>query len=84
LIERDKWPHWRNEIHTDKHYRRYASQLSTYTGPIEETWLTHDNIVFMTRLELDFAQRDVVLNITVSKGVEDTHARRPIWFYSRP
>jgi hypothetical protein len=31
----------------------------------------------MTGLELDFTQRDGVLNITISEGVKDNHTRMP-------
>jgi hypothetical protein len=33
----------------------------------------------MTKLELDFTQRNGVLNITISEGVEDEHTKRPVW-----
>jgi hypothetical protein len=61
----------------ETHHQRYASQLSTYTGPIKDTWLPHDGKVLMTKMELDFTQRDGVLNITISEGVKDDHTGRP-------
>jgi hypothetical protein len=35
--------------------------------------------VLMTELELDFTQRDGVLNIIISERNNDNHARRPKW-----
>jgi hypothetical protein len=65
------------KIRLEEYYQRYTSQLKTYTGPIEDTWLIHDNTVLMTRLEFDFTQRDGVLNITISKGAKNEHTKRP-------
>jgi hypothetical protein len=78
LIECNKWPYW-DEIRLEEYYQRYADQLSTYTGPIKDTWLIHDGTVLMTELDLDFTQRDGVLNITISEGSKDEHAKRPEW-----
>jgi hypothetical protein len=78
LIEYDEQIKW--NYHKLREYRqRYYSQLSTYTGPIKDTWLIHDGAVLMTRLELDFTQRDCVLNITISEEVVDDHAKIPSW-----
>jgi hypothetical protein len=78
LIEYDRVFHWDN-AKLERYCQRYISQLDTYTDPIEDTWSTHDGIVLMTRLELDFTQRDGVLNITISKGVRDNHSKRSEW-----
>jgi hypothetical protein len=78
LIESDEWFAW-NEFKLKEYYQRYASRLNTYTSPIRDTWLTHDGIVLMTKLELDFKQRDGVLNITISKGIEDNYTRGSVW-----
>jgi hypothetical protein len=80
LIECDKTFHW-NKIGPKEYYQRYASQLSTYTGPIKDTWLIHDGIVLMTRLELNFTQSDDELNIVISEGVKDEHIKRPVWIH---
>jgi hypothetical protein len=50
--------------------------------PIEETWLIHDGTVLVTRLELNFAQRYGILNVTISEGIRDDHIKRPIWIGS--
>jgi hypothetical protein len=78
LIECNKQINW-NRIKLEEYYQGYASQLCTYTGPIKDTWLMHGGTVLMTRLELDFTQRDGVLNVTISEGVENEHTRIPIW-----
>jgi hypothetical protein len=70
--------HW-NEIKLKEYYQKYACQLNAYTGPLEDTWWMDDDTVLMTRLNLDFAQRDGVLNIIISEGVENDYARRPVW-----
>jgi hypothetical protein len=79
LIEHEDWRDW-SKVRLEEYYQRYASQLSTYTGPIKNTWLIEDDIVLMTALELDFTQRDDVLNITISESVKDEHTKRPVWF----
>jgi hypothetical protein len=78
LIEYDKQVKW-DGYKLKEYYKRYANQFSTYTGPIEDTWLMPDGTVLMTRLELDFTQRDGVLNIIIFKGVENEYTRRPVW-----
>jgi hypothetical protein len=78
LIECNVWPYWYN-FKPEEYYQRYASQLCTYTDPIEDTWLIHDGTVLTTRLELDFTQRDGVLNIVISEGIRDDHTKRPEW-----
>jgi hypothetical protein len=80
LIEDDKQFYWRKAT-LGEYYQRYASQLCTYTGPIKNTWLIPDGTVLVTELELDFTQRDGVLNITISEGVEDEKTKRPEWIY---
>jgi hypothetical protein len=74
LIEYDEPIKWK-EIKLEEYYQRRASQLSAYNGPIKDTWLMHDGTVLMTRLELNFTQRDGVLNITISEGVGDDHTK---------
>jgi hypothetical protein len=54
-----------------EYYQRYANQFCTHTGPIKDTWLPRDGTVLMIGLELDFVQRDDVLNITISEGIEN-------------
>jgi hypothetical protein len=78
LIEYGKW-FYRREILLEEYYQRYASQFSTYTGPIKDTWLTCDGTVLMTELELDFTLRDGVLNMAISKGVNNDHTKRAEW-----
>jgi hypothetical protein len=78
LIECDKQIMW-NYTKVKEYYRRHVHQLNIYTSPIKYTWLTRNGVVLMTRLELDFTQRDGVLNIVVSKGIRDEHTRRPTW-----
>jgi hypothetical protein len=63
----------------EEYYRKYASQLSTYTGPIKDAWLLDDGIVLMTELDLDFTQKDGVLNIIISEGIRDGRAKRLEW-----
>jgi hypothetical protein len=76
LIECDKQIKW-NRYKLEEYRQRYASQLSTYTSPIEDTWLMHDGTVLMTRLELNSTQRGDVLNITISEGIKDEHTKIP-------
>jgi hypothetical protein len=66
-------------IKSQNYYRSYAGQLRTCTNPIKDTWLLHDGTVLMTRLELDFTQRDGVLSLIISEGIGDEHTRRPEW-----
>jgi hypothetical protein len=77
LIECDKTLYW-GKIRLREYYQRHANQFSAYTGPIKDTWLIYNNIVVMIRLELNFTQRDGVLNITISESVRDEHTKRPI------
>jgi hypothetical protein len=79
LIEYDEYVEW-NEIKLKEYYHHYVNQLNAYTDSIKNTWLTCDGTVLMTGLELDFTQRDGVLNITISEGVKNEHSRRPAWF----
>jgi hypothetical protein len=77
LIEYDKWIDW-DKTKLEMYYQTYANQLSTYTNPIIDTWLLDDDTVFMTRLELDFTQRDWrdgVLNITISERIKTNMPR---------
>jgi hypothetical protein len=78
LIECNFQPFW-FKIKPEEYYQRYASQLCTYTDPIKDTWLLPDGAIIMTRLELDFTQRDGVLDITISERSEGEHIRRPEW-----
>jgi hypothetical protein len=78
LVRCYKFLHW-DKIKLEEYYQRYVNQFSPYTGPIKDTWLTDDGAVLMTKLELDFTQRDGVLNITISEGIGNDHTRRPIW-----
>jgi hypothetical protein len=79
LIECNEWPY--DEFEAEEHYKRYVSQLCVYTDPIRDTWSLSGGTVLMTELELDFTQRDGVLNITVSEGVKDEYTKRPEWIY---
>jgi hypothetical protein len=78
LIECDKTFHW-CKVGLKEYYQRYANQLCAYTDLIKDTWLTHDDKVLMTKLELGLTQRDGKLNLIISEGIEDEHTRRPIW-----
>jgi hypothetical protein len=77
LIECDKQSYWRKTT-LKEYYQRYANQLCTYTGPTEDIWLMSDGTVLMTRLELDFAQRNDVLDITISEVERDNNMRAPV------
>jgi hypothetical protein len=78
LIACDKKMEWnRNKL--EECYQRHANQLSTYAGPIKDTWLLEDGAVVMIGLELDFTQRDGVLNINITEGVKDEHTKKPEW-----
>jgi hypothetical protein len=78
LMECDKQIKW--DSYKLREYRqRYYSQLSTYTGPIKDTWLIHDGTVLVTRLRLDFTQRDGALNITIFDYFKYDSAKRPEW-----
>jgi hypothetical protein len=78
LIECDKTFPW-HKVNTEEYYQRYTNQFGIYTGPIKDTWLTHDGAVLTTKLELYFTQRNDVLNITISEGISDDHTKRPVW-----
>jgi hypothetical protein len=78
LIECDKRFCW-NYMKLWEYYQRHADQLSIYTGPVKDTWLIYDGTVLMTRLKLDFTQRNGALNIAISKGIKDEHTKRPEW-----
>jgi hypothetical protein len=78
LVEYDDWYNWgQNEL--EEYCRRYASRLYTYTGPIENTWSMPDGTALMIELELNFTQRDGVLNITVSEGIGNEHTKKLEW-----
>jgi hypothetical protein len=76
LMECDETFRW-YEIRLKEYYQKYASQLSTY--PITTTWLMIDGTVLITRLELDFTQRESVLNISISEGIRNERTKRSIW-----
>jgi hypothetical protein len=78
LIEYDKQIDW-NENKLEEYYHKHVNQLGTYIDPIKDTWLINDGTVLMTKLELDFMQRDGRLNITISESTRDNHTRRPVW-----
>jgi hypothetical protein len=78
LIEYDKAFYW-DKLNPKEYYQRYANQFSTYTGPIKDTWLMPDGTVLATELELDFTQKDGVLSVTISEGVEDKNTKRSEW-----
>jgi hypothetical protein len=82
LTECDKTFCW-NNFRLREYYQRYVNQLNTYTVSSKNTWLIHDGTILMTGLELNFAQRDGVLNITISEGIKDEHTKRPIWINPR-
>jgi hypothetical protein len=78
LIECDNTFHW-DKIKPEVYYQRYASQLSTYTSPIRNTWLTRDGTVLMTRLKLDLMKKDGILDLTISEKNRDGRSNRPEW-----
>jgi hypothetical protein len=78
MIECDEQIKW-NSYKLKEYCQRYASRLSAYTGPIEDTWLIHDGTVLTTRLELDFPQRDGRLYITISEGSRDNRTKISAW-----
>jgi hypothetical protein len=78
LIEYGGAFHW-NNAKLEEHFQRYVNRFSTYTGPIKDTWLMDDATTLITRLDLDFTQRDDKLNVTISESVENEHTRRPVW-----
>jgi hypothetical protein len=78
LVEYNEMTSW-YQFTSEEYYQRYTNQLNTYTSPIKDIWLMHDGTVLKTELDLDFTQRDGVLNITISEGVEDDYTRRSIW-----
>jgi hypothetical protein len=82
LIEYDEDIHW-EEFTLEEYYKRYANEFSTYTGPIKETWMTRDGIMFTTGIDVDFTLRDGVLNIAISDGVNEVYTKTPEWFYPK-
>jgi hypothetical protein len=82
LIDCDQTFSWK-KIYQYEYYQRYTNQCNTYTGPIKDTWLIHDGTVLMTRLELDFTQRDGVLNVTISEGIRDHHTKISAWLNTK-
>jgi hypothetical protein len=77
LIERDTW-FLQHEAKLEEYHQRYTNQFCTYTGPIEDTWLI-DDVILMTRLELNFTQRNSRLDLTISEGIWDSYAKKPEW-----
>jgi hypothetical protein len=69
LIECDKTFHWES-FELREYYQRYVNQLCAYTDLVKDTWLIDDGTALATELELDFTQRDGVLNIIVSEQAE--------------
>jgi hypothetical protein len=80
LIEYDEQFNW-DKVKLKDCYHHQFNQFSIYTGPIEDTYLTHDVTILMTGLELDFTQRDGVLNITIYEGIKDDHVKIPELFH---
>jgi hypothetical protein len=78
LIECDKQLYW-STAKLKEYYQRYGNQLCKYTGLVKDTWSIDDDTILVTELNLDFTQRDGVLNITISEGIKDEHTKRPIW-----
>jgi hypothetical protein len=78
LIECDKQIKW-NSYKLEECRQKYANQLCAYTGIIEDTWLIHDGTVLITKLGLDFTQRDCILNLVISEGVKNGRGRRSVW-----
>jgi hypothetical protein len=78
LIEYNKWSYG-GVIKAREYYQGCANQLCTYTSPIKDTWFIPDGTVLMTELELDFTQRDGVLNMTISEGIRDEHTKKLEW-----
>jgi hypothetical protein len=76
LIDCDKTFPW-HKIDQKEYYKRYINQFSTYTCPIKDTLLTRNGTVLMTRLDLDFTQRDGVLSLIISEGIRDDHTKIP-------
>jgi hypothetical protein len=81
LMEYEKWCNW-SEAKLEEYYQRYFSQLSIYTEPTKDKWLTRDGTVLTIELEADFMQRDGRLNITISEGIRDEHTKRAVWIDS--
>jgi hypothetical protein len=78
LIECENAFHW-DETRLRMYYQRHINQLSTYTDPIKDTWLIHGDTVLVTELELEFTRRNGRLDLTISEGSKDEHAKRPEW-----
>jgi hypothetical protein len=78
LVECDRSFDW---FHTEleEYYQRYTGQLSICADPIKDTWLIYDDAILITELELNFTQKDGVLNIIISEGVRDDRIKRPVW-----
>jgi hypothetical protein len=81
LVEHEKQFRW-SLAKLEEYCQRYANQLCIYSDPIKDTWLTRDGTVLMTESELDFAQRDGILNITIAEGVKDNFTKIPKWIDS--
>jgi hypothetical protein len=82
LMESDRafrWDNYWDKFELEEYQQRYTNRLSAYIDPIKETWLMDDGTVLMTGLELDFAQKSGVLNITISEGIRDEHTKRSVW-----
>jgi hypothetical protein len=78
LVEYEKRYSWgANEL--EDYYQRYASQLRAYTTPIKRKRLLDDGTVLMIKLEVDFTQRDGVLNVAISKLKNSVCTRKPEW-----
>jgi hypothetical protein len=62
-------------------YHLQFNQFNIYTGPFDDTYLTHDVTILMTGLVLVFTQRDGVLNITIYEGFKYVHVMIPVLFH---
>jgi hypothetical protein len=77
LIEHDKSRVWkRGELmKLAQHYESFIIQH----GPIEDTWLMHNNTVLMIRANVTFEEEYYKLEMTISEGSINKYTRR-IWY----
>jgi hypothetical protein len=78
LVEHDKDHVWDEDglIDLSEHYSLFNIQY----GPIEETWLMHDNTVLMTKMGVACEAEYYKLEITISETSIECDTQRP-WYF---
>jgi hypothetical protein len=57
---------------------RYHKVFNIQHEPVEKTWLIHDNVVLMTRVNITYEEECYKLEITISEGNMKDDTQRPL------